>query len=170
VIRTARLALRDLAPADLAPFLAWHLEPGYADFYGPGDAEPAHMREVFAKILGWTSESPRRNWQLGIEAGDLVGTIGIRTKDLPPGQAEFGLGLAPRCWGKGYATEASRAMLEFAFNHLAVREITGHAVTQNSRLEPLMKGLGFSASPPEPGPEWMRAKGWTRTLWTLSRK
>lgn len=169
MIRTARLLLRDFREEELADFLAWHAEPGYADYYGPGEAEPAAMTGVFRKILGWAGETPRKNWQLAIEAGELVGTIGIRTKDLPAGRAEFGLGLAPRAWGRGLACEASRAMIRFALDELSVTEIRGLAVTANDRVGRLMSKLGFSASAPIAGDPWMTAKGWTRTEWSLRK-
>ncbi|MBI2919550.1 MAG: GNAT family N-acetyltransferase [Planctomycetes bacterium] len=169
MIATARLRLRDFRPDELPAFLAWHEEPGYADYYGPGEAEPAHMRGVFAKILGWAAESPRLNWQLAIEADAVIGTIGIRTKGLARGQAEFGLGLAPRAWGLGYASEAARAMIQFAWDRLGVLEIRGLAVTENARVRLLMTRLGFRSSAPIPGPEWMELKGWSHTEWTLTR-
>ena len=43
--------------------------------------------------------------------------------------AEFGIEIAPSAWGRGLATEASRALLAFAFRELRVSTLTGVSVT-----------------------------------------
>lgn len=82
--------------------------------------------------------------------------------------AEFGLQLAADYWGRGLATEAARAMLQLAFLDLDLREVCGVTVTENTRGQRLVTRLRFTRLEPRPGPDWMRARGWSQTVWRLT--
>ena len=57
---------------------------------------------------------------------------------------EVGWRLARALWGQGYATEAARASVEFAFTRLALDEIVSMTVPANLRSRRVMKRLGLS--------------------------
>lgn len=170
-IVTPRLVLRDFTPEDLPAYLEHQEDPRYTEFYGPGETGTGFARSLVERFVQWAAETPRRNYQLAVVlregSGELIGSCGVRLQGCEPGQGEFGLGLAPRHWGRGLATEAAGAILEFGFHELGLQEIRGVTVTENSRVQRLVARLGFTRVEAVPGPDWMSARGWSQSVWRL---
>lgn len=80
--------------------------------------------------------------------GALVGMTGLARlgPDLPfaPG-VEIGWRLFPEDWGKGYATEAARACLDWGFATFEIDEVISFCVADNRASEAVMQRLGFRA-------------------------
>jgi RimJ/RimL family protein N-acetyltransferase len=171
-LTTERLILRDFTADDRAALIAYQSDPRYVEFYGPEERGHEHTLKLLDMFLHWRVEQPRRNFQLAIvernAPPDPIGCCGVRSKGFESGVAEFGLELAPRCWGRGLATEAARALLTFAFRDLGLRVITRVSVTQNYRVAHLVNRLGFHSVSTRVGPDWMRAQGWSQTEWRLT--
>ena len=171
-LTTERLLLRDFTPGDRAALLAYHSDPRYTEFYGLEEGGPEQTLQLLHLFLSWQAEQPRRNHQLAIVERavppDLIGNCGVRSQGCDSGTAEFGLELAPAYWGRGIATEAAQAILGFAFRDLGLKRIVGISVTQNDRVARLVTKLGFRSVGTRPGPDWMRARGWSETEWLLT--
>jgi len=60
---------------------------------------------------------------------------------------EIGWRLAVEHWGRGYATEAARAALDFGFENLHLDEIVSFTVPANLRSRRVMERLGMTHSP-----------------------
>ena len=168
-IVTPRLILREFTPEDLPALLAHHADPRAREFYGPEDLGTDLTRDLVARFIRWAAESPRRNYQLAIsrleDSKELIGSCGVRLEGCEAGTAELGLQLAPEHWGRGFATEAARAILDFGFRELGLQEIHGVTVTENTRIQRLVAKLGFTRMETRPGPGWMRDLGWSETVW-----
>lgn len=80
--------------------------------------------------------------------GETIGFVGLNPAGIPdilPDDAvEIGWRLAPEFWGKGYATEAARAWLAFAFRTLGLDEVLSFAVWTNARSIAVMERIGMS--------------------------
>ena len=61
---------------------------------------------------------------------------------------EIGWRLARESWGRGYATEAARAVLKHGFAVLALAEIVSFTATTNAPSEAVMKRLGMHPGEP----------------------
>jgi ribosomal-protein-alanine N-acetyltransferase len=103
-------------------------------------------------LLGWMASEPdaagwgawyavRRDEPL------LVGAVGLkgRPKD---GTAEIGYTFVAEAQGRGYATEAARALVEFAFAHSDVRRVCAQTLPDHTPSIRVMERLGFSYSGP----------------------
>ena len=75
-------------------------------------------------------------------AGSLVGAIGLTLDQGYQGELGYWIGLP--FWGKGYCTEAGRAMLVFAFNDLKLQRVHAQALKRNPASAKVMQKLGFS--------------------------
>jgi [ribosomal protein S5]-alanine N-acetyltransferase len=76
------------------------------------------------------------------ESGALVGAIGLHV--VPPhGRAEVGYWIGKPFWGRGYATEAGRAMLRFGFETLGLNKIHGAVFTKNPASDRVIRKLGM---------------------------
>jgi RimJ/RimL family protein N-acetyltransferase len=165
---TQRLVLREFTGADLPGLRAYHCDPRYTEFSGPEARPPDELLRSFRR---WGAAHPRRNHQLAVvsrvEPAELLGSCGLRGEGS--GRAEFGIELAPASWGRGYATEAARALLAFGFCELALEEIRGRSVSANVRIASLCRRLGMMMVGTRPGPAWMQTRGWSQIEWRVTR-
>ncbi|MBI3942923.1 MAG: GNAT family N-acetyltransferase [Chloroflexi bacterium] len=76
--------------------------------------------------------------------------------------SEIGLFYAflPAFWGQGYATEAARALVEFAFAQLRLKRIVATTTYNNDRSMGVMARLGMRVERnPFPEPPWFQVVG-----------
>jgi [ribosomal protein S5]-alanine N-acetyltransferase len=73
----------------------------------------------------------------------LVGCCGLRPRDMEGRVAELGFQLCRQSWGQGYASEASRAVIEWARTHDFAALIAGHHPSNHASKRALVR-LGFS--------------------------
>ena len=107
-------------------------------------------------------------------SGELVGSVGYTPCFHPFGQVGIGdapamghtseLGLywavAPRHRGKGYATEAGRALIAFAFTELSAARIVATTEHDNLASQRVMEKLGMELHRnPLPEPPWLQVVG-----------
>lgn len=95
-----------------------------------------------------------RGVALAITARDepaiLLGAVSLRTRRRPresarsPGAAELGYWLAPAAWGRGYATEATAALVEFGFRTLGLARIDAQVFTGNTASMRVLEKLGMT--------------------------
>lgn len=173
-IVTKRFLLRDFALGDEPAFLAYHAEPQYAEFCSPEEVTPEFIHALFQRFRQWTTEVPRRNYQFAIidrRNLELIGCGGLRQHDCDSEQAELGIELAPQFWGRyAYAIEIGKALIDFGFRDLGLKEIIGISVSANLRVSRLAKRYGFLAVGTRPSSAWMRMRGWSQIEWQLTRE
>jgi RimJ/RimL family protein N-acetyltransferase len=149
-IHTLRLHLRLWRDEDLPAFAALNADPRVMAFLpkpldrAESDARAARIRDHFARHgFGlWAVEVP------GVT--DFIGFVGLSVPDFETRFTpcvEVGWRLAHEHWGKGYATEAARAALDFGFRRLALDEIVSYTVPANRRSRGVMERIGMTRTP-----------------------
>lgn len=79
-------------------------------------------------------------------SGRFIGYVGLHepASDLPfKPCVEIGWRLLKEHWGKGYASEAGKEALRFAFEELKLDEVVSFTAVINHRSEALMRRLGM---------------------------
>ena len=79
----------------------------------------------------------------GGAAPELIGAVGFGRR--PTGETEFGYWIARRHWGRGYATEAGRALLAAARHSLRVKRLDAGHFIDNPASGRVLEKLGFRA-------------------------
>jgi RimJ/RimL family protein N-acetyltransferase len=90
--------------------------------------------------------SERRLFQWGIadsNAGAIIGTCTLLNFEPAHRRCEIGFALARKRWGRGDASRAVAAVVEFAFNVLDLRRIEADVDPRNSSSLRLLERLGF---------------------------
>lgn len=77
------------------------------------------------------------------DTGELVGAIGIHL-DSANHAAEFGYWIGKPFWNRGYATEASKAVIGFGFEKLGLNRIYARHMTKNPASGRVMQKSGMS--------------------------
>lgn len=147
-LTTDRLIIRDWSGNDADEALAIYGSPEVTRWLTPamdrvGDA--AAMRCV---LQAWQEAQPnlpppRGRWAIERrDDGAVIGGLGIRL--LPPYDDDLELSwqLNPGSWGKGYATEAGRALIAWAFAQ-DTDELFAAARPHNVRAIAVAKRLGM---------------------------
>lgn len=147
-LRTERLLLRRWGDEDRDLFAALNADPEVmAHFPAPLDraASDAFVDRADA-LLG------ERGWGLwAVEAP--TGFIGFTGLAVPRFEAAFtpcveiGWRLARSAWGQGFATEAARAVVAFAWRDLGLTELVSFTTVANARSRAVMERLGMSRDP-----------------------
>jgi RimJ/RimL family protein N-acetyltransferase len=78
---------------------------------------------------------------LGVRGGTVLGACGIARLDGK--QPEIGYWLGVPFWGKGYATEAARAVIDHAFGDLGYEQLLGGARVSNPASRRVLEKCGF---------------------------
>ena len=76
------------------------------------------------------------------EAPRLIGGIGIQPGEQP-GQHDLGYWFTPDAWGRGYATEAGRQVIEIARHALGIRRLHAFHFVDNPASGRVLTKLGF---------------------------
>lgn len=147
-IDTPHLTLRDLALDDLSDMCKLCMDPEvtkYLDYIKMKD-EAAVKRWLIDKIKH-NNENPRHSYNFAITenpSDKMVGWIGIgKTSDKTKGDMDFGYALKKEYWGKGYASEALKAVLEFGLKRLKVGKIVGDCDIRNTASIKVMEKAGM---------------------------
>ena len=113
-LETGRLRMRMFREGDLDDYAALNADPEVTQFIG-GPWDRGRSWRHMAFLFGHWQLRGTGSWALEHkETGAFVGAIGFSEPEGWPGLELAGL-LARRWWGQGYATEAARAALDFAF-------------------------------------------------------
>jgi len=124
VTETERLKLRHLCSDDVN---AMHAYLGDAETmkYYPAPYSHEFVRQAIEKNLERYEKYGYGLFGVVLkESGDLIGDCGLVWQDLPDGtELEVGYHFHRAYWGHGYATEAARACIDYAFGNAGVDHV-----------------------------------------------
>jgi RimJ/RimL family protein N-acetyltransferase len=149
MLTTPRLLLRTWKETDRAPFAALNADPRVMEFFPKlltreeSDQRADQVRDHFDRH-GFGL------WAVDVkEVTDFIGFVGLNvptfTAHFTP-CVEIGWRLAYEHWNRGYATEAARAVVAFAFGELQLEEIVAMTAVGNERSRRVMSRLGMTHS------------------------
>jgi RimJ/RimL family protein N-acetyltransferase len=151
VLTTKRLILRPVTAHDHAVLLAHWTLPDVRRFLFDGEAlSAAEVTETIEDSVRDFRKDGYGIWLIQEEdRAELVGTAGLRPlEDLG---LEIFYSLAPGSWGKGYATEAARAVMEHALGPLGLPEVLAEVDEGNAASVAVVRRLGMTRFGVVPG-------------------
>ena len=151
VLETARLLFRDHEPGDLDPFCAMEADPEVRRYVGgrPRTREEGEQkfRDVYLKPI----TNRMGMWATVFKPeGRYIGYCGVYAGSMP-GEGTLGYYIAHDYWGRGLASEAARAFVDFAFRDLALTRIIASVEAGNQASKRILEKLGFQLEWREPG-------------------
>ncbi|XAS66682.1 GNAT family protein [Micrococcaceae bacterium Sec5.7] len=144
-IHTDRLVLRRFEATDLDAYHAYHSLPETARFLLRDAKTYTQSMEQVGRYANFVFEKEGDWVSLAIQAKDSPGLIGeVVLKWLSgSGQGELGWTLAPEVRGKGYGTEAARALLKLGFEELDFHRIDAKLDALNTGSAGICARLGM---------------------------
>ncbi|MFD3442419.1 GNAT family N-acetyltransferase [Streptomyces sp. NPDC058685] len=164
LIDTPRLRLRRFRAGDGPALAAYRSDPAVARF--KAWEAPVSPESASALVREFANGDPAEpGWfQYAVELtaeGVLVGDVGVRLHDNRM-QAELGYTLAADRQGKGYATEAVRAVLGDQFTR-GLRRVSAECDARNTPSARLLERVGFQLEGRRPEYTWFKGE-WTDDL------
>jgi len=143
-LRSARLQLRRFVPGDLPLLTALNADPQVMRWLGGVMNAEQTAAMLQARILGYYAENPG----LGIWATlrrDSGECIGFHLLNHIQGETQIQVGyrLFPQHWGKGYATEMTVALLDYAFRGLRLPTVAAITALDNRASQNVLLKAGL---------------------------
>jgi RimJ/RimL family protein N-acetyltransferase len=103
------------------------------------------QNEIIPKFLGYYRQSPPQGfWAAHLRSGgDFIGWFHLRPGTLSGPGTELGYRLKRSAWGRGLATEGSRALLEKAFREWGYEKVSAHTMADNLASRRVMEKAGL---------------------------
>lgn len=145
LLQTARLRLRGVAASDLEALAALHGDPEVMRYIGPTDALEKLRDQVLPRWQALAARFPGCGFFTAHESAalDFIGWFHLKPNAEDPTDLDLGYRLVRAAWGRGYATEGSRALVTYAFEVLGARRLTAHALEANRGSRHVLEKSGF---------------------------
>jgi RimJ/RimL family protein N-acetyltransferase len=170
-LRTERLALRPFATDDLGSLHAIHADEGVARwlYNEPRSLEETH--ELLASKVGGASVQGEGEWLSAAavlrETGELVADMALLWTSEAHRQGELGFIVHPAHQGRGYATEASRPLLAFAFETLGLHRVVGRLEPRNTGSARVLEKLGMRREAHLVENEWVKGEWQSELVYAI---
>jgi RimJ/RimL family protein N-acetyltransferase len=132
---TERLRLRRSRPEDAEAIAAYRSDPEVGRYQGWERTDTEGIRADIEQMAGRSPGEPGGWVQLSVEereTGGLVGDVGLSPADGEAGVVKLGYTMAPAFQGRGYATEAVGALIDYAFDRLGADVVRAYASAENA--------------------------------------
>lgn len=148
-LTTKRLTLRDFEPDDWRAISAYQADPLVRQHMLTGQGTAAQARRLVAGSIACAQRPARDFYGFAIVLRAEARLIGSGTLSIQrrQSQAKMGWDLARDCWNCGYATEAARALLAYAFGTLGVSRVEADCFTANAASIRVLEKCGLRREP-----------------------
>ena len=152
-VRTERLQIRPMTAPDIDAMWAWRqlpdvnrwlgLAPDTIEAFRERYLDPERLASMYiVELLQDTGEPPVPIGDIMIRIGDGWGQLEVADQ-VKGVEAELGWVLDPEYTGRGYATEAIRAVIGVCFGQLGLRRVHAGCFADNEPSWRLMERLGM---------------------------
>lgn len=141
-LTTPRLRLERLGPEHVDDLVDLDSDPQVVRFVGGVSATKAQYEsEILPRILAFDDKP--YGFLAAYEGDAFIGWFHLRPSIADANVLELGYRLKRAWWGKGIATEGSRAILRYAFEDLDQREADACAIPENRASTRVMEKCGM---------------------------
>ena len=167
ILETDRLLLRPLELTDADDMFAMDSNPEVHKYLWQTPAQ--HIDEVI-KVIDYVRSQYEKN-NIGRfativkETNEFIGWTGIKFVDdhVENGNTNFydyGYRLNENFWNKGYATEASKAWLDFGFNQMKIDKMNAYTHSENGASNHILEKVGMKLMENYPDKDGVIWKWW----------
>jgi RimJ/RimL family protein N-acetyltransferase len=144
-LQTARLRLRAFDDADADDVFALHSSPSVLRYWdSPPWTDRARAEKFLARCREIEAEGSGARLAVDrLSDGAFIGWCTLTSWNRDFRSAELGYCFAEAVWGQGYATEAVRAVLTWAYGALDLNRVQAQVDTRNAPSGRVLEKLGF---------------------------
>lgn len=157
VLESERLLFRPHRAADLEAFCAMEADAEVRRYVGGAPRTREAAEAKFRGMCTGPTEDRLAIWATDLKSEDrYIGRCGLyphfNGDAKVPAEAVLGFYLAREFWGRGLATEAGRAFVNFGFDELGLSRIVTAVQAGNAASVRVLEKLGFVLASVEQGP------------------
>lgn len=146
-VQTDRLLLRQFEESDIESFARIYGDSEVMRYMGNGVKSPAEAaKSIYRKMSHWTDHGYGLWCVVESASNRVIGHAGLGFLS-PLQRTEVAYLIDRPFWGRGYATEATRASIEYGFKYLLLPEIIAIAPEHNEASLRVMKKCGMQPAP-----------------------
>ena len=156
MFETERLRMRRFEKEDAERLYAYHLDEEVKKWIPNESYEDVEEALETAEFFAECVDRKELPYVLAIElkeTGELIGDTGINEVEGKPEEVEIGFVICPERRGEGYATEAAKAMTEFAAAAFRARVLYGRVMKGNDASVRVLEKNGYRFDREESGAE-----------------
>ena len=147
-LETDRLVLRRFTAVDLDSLVELDSDPEVMRYITGGRPTPREQvrDELLPAFLAYYERFAGYGFWAAVEkaSGQFLGWFHLRPPEgANPDEPELGYRLRRSAWGKGYATEGSRALVRMAFTELGARRVYAETMAVNLGSRRVMEKAGL---------------------------
>lgn len=143
-LETPRLVLREFRADDFAALLEMDSRPESVHYEPQKGADGVRAYLESAAMAAFFEPRTHYRFAITIRPEDTArGLIGLAMNSDMTRDWEIGWMVHPDEWGKGYASEAARRVLAFAFEELDAHRVIAFCDAENCTSERVMQKLGM---------------------------
>lgn len=145
--QSKRLIIRPLSSSDVVAIHSLHTKPEVDEFNTLGIPKDfAETEEIVDSWIKKENQTPIEQYTFVIEtqnSKDFVGIMALGMSNAKYNKAEIWYKLMPTFWGNGYATEAIKWLLEFAFEELHLHRVEAGCAVDNEGSIRVLEKIGM---------------------------
>ncbi|MCE3280574.1 MAG: GCN5-related N-acetyltransferase [Bacteroidetes bacterium] len=143
ILSTERLYFREFTLKDIELLIDLNSDPEVTKYVGEGAIEKTEAVRLLNEVIIPQYSNKMGRWAVYLRSNnEFIGWCGI--KHLPSlNEYDLGYRFFKKHWGKGYATEASKAVVEYGRNILKLKEIVGRASVDNHNSIKVLEKAGL---------------------------
>jgi RimJ/RimL family protein N-acetyltransferase len=150
-LETQRLVLRRFTEADADNLVNLDADPDVMRFVTGGvpTSRDQIENEFLPAFLGYYQRYEGFGFWAAVEkaTGEFLGWFHFRPgPDAVPGEVDLGYRLRKAAWGKGYATEGSRALIARGFTEFGVQRVVAQTMAVNTASRRVMEKAGITVT------------------------
>ena len=156
IFETEHLIIRSFVPYDAKKLYQNHLEEALARWIPNERYQDIEEAENAIAFYSDCVQKRTLPYVLAIvlkETNELIGDTGINMVEGKEAEAEIGFSICESVSGRGYATEALRAMTEYAMTELGIKSLSGRVLNGNSASVRVLEKSGYTFIEEEFGAE-----------------
>jgi len=144
LIATERLDIRPLRSADLGSILDLYSDPDAMRWAGGSTTDVDESEQRLQRLIDHQEAHGFSLWAVTErESGTVIGDCGLIHYAFKGPEVELGYRLKVPFWGKGYATEAARAVLAYGFEEVGLVRIVAVAHPENVASQRVLEKIGM---------------------------
>ncbi len=145
-LETRRLVLRAWKKHDLDPMSVINQDPLVCKFF-PKIGNRTETKTLISRFINHYEKYGFSAYAVELKSNsEFIGFVGLLVASFEAHftpAVEIGWRLDSKCWGKGYATEAAKAVIDLAFITLKLEEVVSFTAENNIRSRRVMEKIGM---------------------------
>jgi len=145
-IETDRLIIREFNEEDFKSIHTYASKPDVTRYLPFGPNNEMDTQLFLKKVMDYQFQNPRCDYEFAVvlkKNNTLIGGCGIHVTSINNKEGSIGYCYDNEYWGKGYASESTKAIINFGFHKLNLHRIFGTCHPDNMGSAKVMEKVGM---------------------------